>query len=386
MNTSPFFHSERNAVVWLPAPKLAEVGREMESCFWAVLLAVLAFSPLAMATRIRGSWSYRPSGDRLIYLTKFGVQEGHQVYAYGTSVRRTSGGHVGFDETLVLGFVPSSTWERFYRLERRSGHDCQDFMEPPFKGSLAPDERCYQKNYTADLYRMVPCDYQQQCKNQHLTPLVPRSAFTFRITSHSSQYFYLFMVGCNQNANTTLPCVWFPSNDVAIDYDIHIVNQDPQFPTNPFTYEFSYNLIGMMIAYIIFTCVYFAVLIFHLLVHSCICTPHNYKHHRLTHIFTSSLLLEALHVLLVMAHYCVYSKNGVGVAALLYMGQALNFISDWLLILVLILIGKGWQITTATIRWKKTTLVIWITYIFVSAIFFSWILVRITQCVCVVSH
>ena len=347
---------------------------ETYNVFLVFVIAVLALSPPVQPTRIRSSWSYN-QGTRLNYLTKFGVQKGHQVFAYGGSLRKSSSSsHYGYDETLVLAFVPSSTWDKFYHLESDDRRDCQRFMAP-FNGSLSSDDRCYrQGNDTADLYRVVPCDHQETCRNQHNIPLVHGSNFTFRIVSPSTQYYYLFLVACIQN-NGSQPCEWFASGSVAIDFNVHIVNQDPSFPPNPFTYEFSYNLIGMMILYIIFSCIYFTVLFFHLLMHSCICTPANYKHHRLTLMFTVSLALETFHVLLVMAHYCVFSEDGVGLRPLLYMGRGLNFISDWLLILVLILLGKGWQITTATVRWKKTTLVVWIVYIVVSGIFFSWIFV-----------
>lgn len=337
------------------------------------LLGLQALCHVAHSTRLRGNWKY-DQGNRLKYLTKFGVQDNHEVFVYGT-VYRTKGDHVAL-KPLTLAFVPSSTWGHFFTKEDNTRSFCNDSMYFPFNSSHAPDPRCSGPD---DFYRNVPCNYQHECRNQ-FGPLVPggNTTFTFRITSPTSQYYYLFLVGCYQNAaNTSLPCQWFPSQDISIDYNIHIVNQDPELTPepNPFVYEFSYQLIGMMIIYILFSCIYFTVTFFHLLMHSCLCTPHNYKHHRLTVIFTVSLFLEMLHVLCVMTHYCVFSEDGVGVLPIFYIGQILNFLSDWLLILVLLLIGKGWQITTATVRWKKVTLVVWLTYILVSAIFFVWIVV-----------
>ena len=359
---------------------------ETHNLILAVVLAVLVLSPPVQLTRIRGGWDYKEE-TRLKFLTKFGVQKNHQVFAFGTSLRNSRSSHYGYDETMVLAFVPASTWEKFYHLEKDEHRNCQSFMSGTFNGSVSPDDRCYRKeNDTADLYRVVPCDHHDKCLNQHDIPLVHGSNFTFRVTSPSTQFYYVFLVGCTQSINSSHPCNWLSSGSIDINIDIHIVNQAPEVNPNPFIYEFSYNLIGMMIAYIIFSCIYFTVLFFHLLMHSCICTPRNYKHHRLTLIFTVSFALEAFHVLLVMAHYCVFADDGVGVPPLYYMGQGLNFISDWLLILVLILIGKGWQITTATVRWKKTTLVVWILYIVVSGIFFSWIFVSLTLANIQVKH
>ena len=344
---------------------------------FAALLAVLVLSPAADSTRIRGTWKYDPD-NRMKYLTKFGVQTGHDVIAYGRSVRSRES-HVGFNDALVLAFVPSSTWKRFYDIEKKDKRTCQDFMAGPFNASRSPDSRCSNPG-TADLYRVVPCDYQLECKNQ-FGPPVPSSNLTFRITSPRTQFYYLFLVGCHQNSTVTGdPCTWATSDAISIDYNIHIVNQDPELTRepDPMIYEFSYDLIGLMIIYIIFFCIYFTLAVFQLLIHSCLCTPHGYKHHRLTVIFSVSLVLETLHVLLIMIHYCVFSKDGVGVTPLFYIGQAANFFSDWLLILVLILIGKGWQITTATVRWKKVTLVVWILYIVVSGVFLVWIMVSLS--------
>ena len=341
-------------------------------CIFPALLTLLALSRVSHQTRIRGSWKYDP-GNRLEYLTKFGVRERHQVFVYGTA-EQTGASHVGFDDRLALAFVPSATWKHFYDSESKTRHACNEFMYGPFNDSLSPDSRC--SGGTEDLYRVVPCDYQRECNNQHVPP-VPGSKFTFRPTATESQFYYLFIVGCNRNANASRPCEWYASQGISIEYDIHLVNQDPALvpEPDPFVNEFSYELIGMMVIYILFSCIYFSLTFFHLLMHSCVCTPPNYKHHRLTVLFSVSLVLETLHVLFVMTHYCVFSVDGVGVKPLFYIGQALNFLSDWLLILVLILIGKGWQITTATVRWKKVTLVVWFLYIIVSGIFFVWIVV-----------
>lgn len=345
----------------------------MSLCKVFIFALTVGLLPTAVPTRIKGSWSYSPS-NRLKYLTKFGVQKNHQVFTYGTSVRATN--TVGLTDQLVLAFVPTSTWDSFYDLEKHNGHTCEDIMSGPFNASMSPYSQC--SKGTADLYRVVPCNYQQECRNQQGS-VVQGSNLTFRTTSPKTQYYYLFLVGCRQNSSSASLCDWASSSSVVIEYDIHIVTQDPD-PTltphpDPFIYQFSYDKVGMMVIYIIFSSIYLAVVAFHLTMHSCICTPHGYKHHRITNIFSASLVLEFLHVVLIMTHYSVFSVNGVGVQALLFIGQATNFISDWLLILVLILIGKGWQITTATVRWKVITLVVWIAYIIVSAIFFTWTVV-----------
>ena len=337
----------------------------------ALLLFLLALG--ANTSRIRGSWRHDRHGGKIKYLTKFGVQRDHEIFAYGSCVR-TGKNYVSFYDKLALVFVPQSVWDAFYRKVRRSKDSCEDFMSSPFNNSITPDNRCSDHS-NRDYFRVVPCDHQKICQNQPAyVPLVVGSTFTFRVDSTDTQYYYMALVGCLQNTSTSRPCAWERSDSLGIRYDIHIVNSDPDstaYP-DPFVYEFSYDHIGLAIVYIVFSFVYLALLTFHLAMHSPVCTPTGYKHHRLPTLYTFSLVLEFLHVMLVMTHYSVFSVDGVGVKPLLYMGQVANFISDWLLILVLILIGKGWQVTTATVRWKKTTAFIWLIYIVVSAVFFAW--------------
>lgn len=344
----------------------------MSLCKVVIFALMIGLLPTALPTRIKGTWSYHPS-NKLKYLTKFGVQKNHEIFTYGTSLRTRN--TVGLTDQLVLAFVPTSTWDRFYNLEKHNSH-CEHIMTVPFNTSMSPYSQC--SKGTADLYRVVPCNYQQECKNQQGL-LAPGSNLTFRTTSPETQYYYLFLVGCRQNSSTAPLCDWTESSSVDIEYDLHIVTQDPDPALtprpDPFIYQFSYDKVGMMVIYIIFSSIYLAVVAFHLIMHSWFCTPRGYKHHRITNIFSVSLVMEFLHIVLIMTHYCVFSVNGVGVQALLFIGQATNFLSDWLLILVLILIGKGWQITTATVRWKVITLVVWIAYIIVSAIFFTWTVV-----------
>lgn len=345
----------------------------------ACIVLLLAFPLIdeTDATRIRGSWNHDRGGERIKFLAKFGVQRDHEVFTYGNCSRADSS-FVSFTDKLALAFIPTSVWDAFYSKEKKASEQCEAFMSGPFNRSIAPDDRCSVPG-DRDYFRVVPCDTQKSCQNQHSVPLVSGSKFTFRTESTSTQYYYLVLVGCLQNTSTSNPCEWTESGEFGVDYDIHIVNNDPDkiLRPDPFVYEFPYNLIGLMVVYIVFTFIYLTLLVFHVTMHTRLCTPHGYRHHRLTLFFGVSLLLEFFHVTLVMIHYSVFSVNGVGVVALLYMGQAANFMSDWMLILVLILIGKGWQLTTATVRWKKVTAGIWALYILVSGVFFVWTVVSV---------
>ena len=354
--------------------------RPCRRVYWIACLLSLLASPFFFpvdALRLSGSWDYRDSSRvQLKYVGKFGVQKGHEVWAYGNSVARHGSRLVGLNKFLVLAFVDTSTWDDFYGKAGKGG-SCESAMSVAFNHSLAPEDRC-SASHGRPLYRLVPCLPGRACQNQGHVSLVRGSNLTFSLRSPSTQYYYIFLAGCLQsNHSSASLCRWFTSDSVSVDYDLHIVNNNPDLVSNPdpLVYEFSYDQIGLMVAYVVFAFMYLGLLVFHVAMNTPLCTPAGYKHHCMTLTFSLSLFLDFFHVLLVMTHYCVFAVDGVGVKALLYMGQALNFLSDWLLILVLILIGKGWQITTVTVRWKKVTLVLWMLYIFISAIFFSWIVV-----------
>ena len=331
-------------------------------------------------THVRGTLRHESGGSVVTFLTKFGVEQGTKVVAFGTAERIVDE-FISLNSRMTLAFIPHEVWDSFYA-ETKTTVDCEDLMNSTaLVNSLTPGDECLSNFRSQDYLRRIPC-YNETCGYQpSVVPIVQGNQFTFLInSSQRTEYYYLTYIACTRNGNISIypqACQWASSDNVAFAYDIQIVNSGPVLPSphDPFTYQFPYNLKGILITFIVFTVCYAILVAFHFGVHTCQCTKKRYYMHRLIQLFTVSLVLETFHILLEMVHYSVYAQDGMGVIALKYLGEICNKFSDWLLILVLILIGKGWQVTTCTIRWKSVTVVVWAMYIFFSAVYFVWLVV-----------
>ena len=338
-----------------------------------VLFLLLSAAPMVvLSTQLEGTIN---SGSHFVkYLAKFGVKEGRSVFMFGTAERKGNR-YVSFHSLMTLAFVPDGVWNHFYHDASKHHHVCQDIMNDTLFSRTTTSD-CI--GGTQDYLRMLPCD-SNKCINQpNDVELISGEKFTYRLLPTRTEFYYVFLVACTRNANQTQNCYWESSDDVEIEYDIHIVNSDPDvvLRPNPFVYEFSYDLQNLLLIFMTFTFCYYAMLIFHILIN---CTSTGLRIHRLVIIFTVSLILEAVYVSFELIHYAVYAHDGMGVVALKYLGEVANQVSDWLFILVFILIAKGWQLTIATIRWKKVTFLIWGIYIAFSAIYFMWLVVSLNN-------
>ena len=344
-------------------------------CF--ILLSLVGAS---VSTQDSGVFSHNEKGSAFVQLiARFGAVEGQSLYMYGTSQRIVD--VIAFHSQMMLVFMPQDVWNAFYNLSQQRS-DCQTVVSVAFNESISvSDERC--QSGQRDLIRKVPCDSSEpEACNQPIntTSLIPGSNFTYRIDSNpSTQFYYLALVACarNSNASSVDACKWTSSDDVKFHYDFHIVNSDPNVTLHfdPFSYEFPYNLKGILVSQMIFTALYLVLTVLHCILHSRLCNPRDYRMHTLPRLFTAALIFEVLHVSFEMAHYAAYASNGRGVVAMRYLGELWNQFSDWLIISVLLLVGKGWQVTTASLRWKKLTAAIWSVYILASAVYFIWMVV-----------
>lgn len=351
----------------------------LRSCAPLLLLLLVVLSELepVFSTQVRGSLDYRHGDELVKFLAKFGVEKGHDVFLFGKADRKY-GKVVSFDSGMLLAFIPATVWKGFYKASQR--HSCEQAINGSLHDSQYTDSQCH--GGREDYLRFLPCKDLGEttvCDNQpEAVHLVHGSQFTYRVHSvPRTEFYYAFLIGCYRNYTAT--CMWDYPNDVEFTFTVHIVNSDPDTTnnTNPFVYEFPYQLNGILILFITFTSCYLALYIFHLVIHTRLCNKKDYRMHRLIQVFTVSFTLELIHVIFELIHYSVYAHNGMGIIALKYLGDVFNLFSDWLLILVLILMGKGWQLTTAAIRWKKLTFTIWGMYIFFSALYFMWLVVSV---------
>ena len=354
------------------------------------LLTVLSSLDHVTPTRLTGSVNYSAKDRNLVlFLTRFGVKSGRDVYLFGAASRVHKDGHwIGFNSRMTLAFIPQGAWNDFYRnaAKYRSMASCQDVMSSTRlnRSVIVGDNAC--ASGFEDYIRKLPCNPSAgdhtACNQPENVALVSHSNFTYRRrNAASTEFYYVFMLACSRNASVT--CDWAGSDEVYFNYDITIVNSDPTAPNyDHFDYEFPYEFHGVLILEMLFTIIYLILAVIQFILHSRLVAGKGYSPHLLIHLFTTSLVLDLLHVTCEMIHFSVYAANGVGVIAMKYFGEVFNQLSDWLLILVLILVAKGWQVTTCTIRWKKLTSVVWGVYIFVSGIYFIWMVVSVHVHVC----
>lgn len=358
------------------------------------LLAGLSSLDHVTPTRLKGSVNYSAKDRNLVlFLTRFGVKSGRDVYLFGSANRIQKEGHwIGFNSRMTLAFIPQPVWDDFYRQSGRprSIRTCQEVMNSTLlsRSIIVGDNAC--ASGYEDYIRKLPCDPHSGdhtiCNQPESVSLVPHSDFTYRKqNAESTEFYYIFIIACSRNTSET--CNWAGSDEVYFNYDINIVNSDPTAPKyDHFDYQFPYEFHGVLILEMLFTILYLILVIIQFILHSRLVAGKGYTPHLLIQLFTASLFLDLLHVACEMIHFSVYAANGMGVIAMKYFGEVFNQLSDWLLILVLILVAKGWQVTTCTIRWKKLTSVVWGVYIFISGIYFIWMVVSVHVAVVHMKH
>ena len=290
-----------------------------------LLLLFLSGVQFVFPTHIQGIVRYSGRGGEVIFLTKFGVERGGEVVAFGTA--KWEADSFSISSGMILAFVPQDVWHSFY-VETTKSDKCELLINSTaLVHSRTPGEGCPFDGGGQDYLRKVPCsfaDFNMHCIYQS-SPLVNGSQFTYHInSSQATEYYYLTFIACTRGKNTSLdPCEWDKSADVNFTYDIQIVNSDISLSRrNPFTYQFPYDFQGVLIAFMVFTMCYVILVVIHFVMHAKPCGNKRYNMHRLIKIFTVSLVLETFHVFLLVIHYAVYAQDGMGVVALRYIGEA----------------------------------------------------------------
>lgn len=348
-----------------------------------VTLCVLLLCRLSTGTRVTGILTHERRDDSensvgLFYLSKFGVVAGHSLFVFG--IVDFVDNFIHLRSRMVLVLLPQDTTNDL--VSNYESKSCNDLMNSVLNESAyVNDSRCL--SGFKDYVRLLPCHAPTACNQQLYIPVIGKSDFTYHVTSSpATQYYYLFMLACDRNY--TVGCKWADTDDTRLYYDISLVNSDPDAnnaPYYPFIYQFPYELWDILPLHMVFFTAYLALLTVHLLLHSGLCqkfcpkSEGPCKMHRLPALFTVSLFFEFIHVFLDLIHYSTYASNGVGAIWSEYLGEVANQVSDWLLILVLLLIGKGWMVTTSALRWKKLTFGIWGVYVFFFIVYFIWTVV-----------
>lgn len=80
--------------------------------------------------------------------------------------------------------------------------------------------------------------------------------------------------------------------------------------------------------------------------------------HPIVRIISVAIALQFFAIFFQMIHYTTLKRNGVGVEGLKAFGDLLNMLMDLAIILLMVLISKGWAVTTNVIPKRDTTIIL----------------------------
>jgi len=80
--------------------------------------------------------------------------------------------------------------------------------------------------------------------------------------------------------------------------------------------------------------------------------------HPIVRIISIAIGLQFFSIMFEMIHYTTLKRNGIGVEGLKAFGDLLNMLVDLSIILLIILVSKGWAVTTNVIPKRDTTIIL----------------------------
>ncbi|XP_078001072.1 integral membrane protein GPR180-like [Glandiceps talaboti] len=340
------------------------------------IAVLLLLGPSVMGMHVTGKWETKQFNT---FLAQFGFQavEQHNVerssgYIYG-NITTTEGTNC---PRMKLVALDEGLWTNYskYSTDRPSGSTCTAM----FKNitNVAYDRKCT-VNGTTDIMRSIPCQSDQLCfdENERRNNVVPGYQFTIQVNLSNPSFWYINMVSCYQNWTSEDPeqCSWHHhEQNINIIYDIWLVNGNPLQPHNIFYFQFSYPIQGIVAVYLMYAVFYLPLTICHTMAHS------KYMH-PIIKFFTVCLYIEYVSILLIFIHLIIYSQDGSGLPIVFEIGIAMEMLSQCLFIFLLLLLAKGWTITTTRITQKKSLVVIWVIYCVLYAVLFIWEMVGVDQ-------
>ena len=294
------------------------------------LVAVILFHATQAALFRQTSYTYDRKDGKLRFIAKFGIQANAQVDLHGTFNNRTA-----TNESVTLAFVSYQTWMELNRL------------------LIQPNNCSMMANLTSKI------------SNRWSVP----STVSKKIDANTvTEYWYLVFLGCIYvDARSS----WQDTGGTQFDYAVTLTN----VPGDVLTQQFSYDMKGVVIVTLVATFAYLVLLAFQVAFGMYDCIYLKTKPHLLVKLFTSLLLLEVGGQGLKLVHMGLYTQDGVGFAPVSHVGAGLVILGDCFLVLLFLLISKGWQLTKAVLHFKALMFILWGLYVVFSAIFFAWMVV-----------
>ncbi|XP_076097602.1 integral membrane protein GPR180-like [Mytilus galloprovincialis] len=322
---------------------------------------------------IKGTWNTNTQYYR--FLSKFGIQKtdnkdkaNSEGFIYGNITTKNIS---LVKHSLTFVFVDSEYFLEYHgNRTSNSPNSCNAMFNKI--DQIAYDNPCRQ-NGKEDFLRRIPCPKGQLCPDEDEPKnLIPGYQFTYRVQDlKNPRFWYLSMVACYRNT-TANNCSWVRSSqNLELDYDIWLVNGDPASKhQNPFEHQFSFEDHDIVESYAVFFALYLIIIFIWLY-------AYFKQKHTITKILTASICLELTGISCNLLHWMIFSANGVGCYVLSVIGNAIDVISECLFMLTLLLITKGWTITSMELTGKPIVFSIWGLYTLLNCVLFIWNLTEV---------
>lgn len=324
--------------------------------------AFALFISRATCLHLTGTWR---TSDFFLFLSRFGFQktdpgmlDDTQGFIYGNITS-----HAKINSYFNLVLVDSEYFMEYYgnsSLINTAG--CKKMFDKI--DTIAFDSSC-QKYRTQDFLRKIPCPTGKLCIDEdNPKNLQSGFQFTYKVQNIAQpRYWYLSLVACHRDSRS---CKWTANTtlDFEVDYDIWLVNGDPASKhLNPFEHQFSFEMHDVFEIYLVFTVLYIIVIPVWIY-------AYRQQVHPITKLLTVCISTEFAGVVLNFLHVLIFSINGVGAEWLKDFGNLLGIFAECFFMLILLLIAKGWTITSMKLTSRRLLFMFWGTYTALNALFF----------------
>ena len=334
---------------------------------FSLILFILATETDSL--HVKGTWR---TGTFFHFLAKFGFQKTNlkdrvqtQGYIYGNVTANRNLTH----------FVTLAVLDRGYFLEYYGNSSIphrESACTAMFKkiNSVAYDSQCFDDGQQ-DLLRKVPCPKGHLCSDEDKPDNVVKNyQFTYAIQDLSQpRFWYVSLVACYRDVSTD--CKWKPfKENIELEYDLWLVNGNPYSKNqNPLEYQFSFDNQDTVELYLVFLLCY--MFLTPLQVYAV-----THQKHPVPKLFTVGLLFALSGIFLNVFHCLKFAFDGEGIQSAAIIGGVFDICSQTLLMLLLLLLAKGWAITCTELTWKPALFSIWALYGLVHVLLYVWDLVN----------
>jgi GPR180/TMEM145, transmembrane domain len=277
-----------------------------------LLLGVVLLAAASEAARYKGSFTVKSSkdADRFRFLAKFGYNT-HGPGLFNATFTSNNPAQV-----VIAPYDDGTEWQYQWKdVYRNSKMTCGQKVNAQHPLTETSPGHAVFRNFTVAEF--------------------PDGKMTYNFHDNSRAHFWWFAAAnCDDGSVFELT------------YDIHMQNAGD----GAWDREFSYDQQGVLTMYIVFLCVWTVGLAVE--AYAAFTLWRKECWHAMVRVLDAAILVEWFSLLFVTIHYGVYKDDGMGVLGLFYVGQALNMCSVLLFTLLLLLMAKGWAISTMELNGK----------------------------------